>query len=303
MNIGVNNAVELKEISEARNVPFADLLHAYAVEDLIRRIYKSSYAEHFWLLQEDGQNLEEIALNPETRMDFFYIKGSRNVPSDKLVPGQVLSKALVEEMAKDFFFSENKYGVSWLYQIDAGRSSFRLRLTAVYKDMQVPISIRIAEQKEEGQRAVKVEIPTIMNKNKTIFYYSYSPENLISEHIFEIMRKLELIGDMKSYSVVNDILRTQSISGRYILDELSRIAEQEPKVVKPKRMEQIQGYREYAYMRKRWEQYCKNNGKEVEPWSEVLDRVVSFLQPIWKCLCNNEIFFDDWMPELGRYLG
>ena len=117
------------------------------------------------------------------------------------------------------------------------------------------------------------------------------------------MRKLELIGDMKSYSVVNDILRTQPISGRYIIDELYRFAEKEPKVAKTKRMEQIVGYREYTYMRKRWEQYCKNHGKEVEPWAEVIDRIVTFLQPIWTCLCNNEIFFDDWMPELGRYLG
>lgn len=303
MKVGVNTALELKEISMTRGIPFADLLRGYMVEDLVRRLYGSTFSECFWLLQENGLTLKELALHSEARMDFFYIKCAKNIPSDKLIAGQQISKALLEVMAKEVFLPDNKFGVRWIFQIDEGHSSYRIRLMGEYHEMQVPLSIRIVELKEEAARAVKVELPMILKPERTIFYYSYSPENLISEHVFEIMRKLELIGDMKSYGVVNDILRSQSVSGRYILDELTRFAEEEPKVIKLKRMEQIAGYREYAYMRKRWEQYCKKNDKEMEPWCEVLDRVVSFLQPIWTCLCNNEIFFDDWMPELGRYLG
>ena len=29
----------------------------------------------------------------------------------------------------------------------------------------------------------------------------------------------------------------------------------------------------------------------------------SFMKPLWHAVCCDEIFFDDWMPELGRYLG
>lgn len=303
MKVGINTATELKDISMERGVAFADLLHAYVIEDLVRRIYESSYADHFLFLQEKGESLADIALHTEERMDFFYIKSEKQIAPDKLIPGQVLSEKLLQQMASEVFDKANKYSVDWNYQIAEEKEFCRIQLIAQYKEMSVPVNLRITEMKEQGVRSVKQEIPMILKPSKTVFYYSYSPENLIGEHLFEIVRKLELIGDMKSYCVVNDILRTQSVSGRYIMEELQKFAEKEPKVIKPKRMEQLAEYREYTYMRKRWEQYCKSHGKEVEPWMEVIDRLMNFLQPLWNCLCNNEIFFDDWMPELGRFLG
>lgn len=303
MKVGMNEAVELKEISTQRGIAFADLLYAYLVEDLMQRIYGSSFAECFWLLQENGQPLNEGVLHAGERLDFFYIKGNRNLPAEKLVAGQMLSKELLAIMAEEVFEKNYKDVITWDYEIHQTKDYFRLQLTGTYKEMPVPVNLRIVPLEDENARAVKLEMPMLLKPERTISYYSYAPENIVSEHVIEIMRKLELIGDMKSYSVVNDILRTQPISGRYIIDELYRFAEKEPKVAKTKRLEQIVGYREYTYMRKRWEQYCKNHGKEVEPWAEVIDRIVTFLQPIWTCLCNNEIFFDDWMPELGRYLG
>ena len=72
--------------------------------------------------------------------------------------------------------------------------------------------------------------------------------------------------------------------------------------VNEKRLNQLKSYREYGYMRKRWIAACKKQSIEAK-WEDTLDTIVAFLEPIWNALCNNEIFFDDWMPELGRYLG
>ena len=63
MKVGMNEAVELKEISTQRGIAFADFLYAYLVEDLMQRIYGSSFAECFWLLQENGQPLNEGVLH------------------------------------------------------------------------------------------------------------------------------------------------------------------------------------------------------------------------------------------------
>ena len=102
---------------------------------------------------------------------------------------------------------------------------------------------------------------------------------------------------------INDILKKDSISGRHILEEFRSLGEKEPKVVNLKRLEQIEGYRTYAYMEKKWQQYEKRQGRVPEEWSKVLDRVLRFLGPTWKAFCQNEVFFDDWMPELERFLG
>ena len=106
----------------------------------------------------------------------------------------------------------------------------------------------------------------------------------------------------ESQNQASEILSTESISGRYVMEEFEKFSESNPKLISQKRLAQLKGYREYGYMRKRWTAACKKVRKE-KPWEDALDIIVAFLEPVWNALCNNEIFFDDWMPELGRYLG
>ena len=55
-------------------------------------------------------------------------------------------------------------------------------------------------------------------------------------------------------------------------------------------------------MKKRWQQYVRVYKTETESWEEAMDRILTFLGPIWNALCKDEIFLADWMPELKRFL-
>ena len=88
-----------------------------------------------------------------------------------------------------------------------------------------------------------------------------------------------------------------------MLEELSGLSEACPQVRKEFRLTQLAEYESYTYMRKCWEKYVRGHGGETVAWADVLHLVLAFLAPIWRSLCNNEIFFDDWMPELRRFLG
>ena len=142
-----------------------------------------------------------------------------------------------------------------------------------------------------------------MNEKKSYTYFSYTRESILAEDLFEIMRKLELISDMSCYDRVNEILKTQSIGGRYIIEEFKTMSQNEPKVVTLKRLEQVTSYKDYGYMRKKWQQYAKNHRESYDDWEIVMKRMLRFLNPIWTALCEDKIFFDDWMPELERFLG
>ena len=137
----------------------------------------------------------------------------------------------------------------------------------------------------------------------------FSPESRLGEQLFEIMDKLELVSDMKPYGDAYEILKRYSVSGRQIIDNFKVRAKNKPKTVSMHRLEQVYGYRSYAYMKRRWEQYCKRLDTTAEGhmrnagWEETLDLILDFLTPVWSAFCNDEIFYDDWMPELGRFLG
>ena len=170
-------------------------------------------------------------------------------------------------------------------------------------DIDVPFSIKIEWISEENAGIpVGKDIEAMNLFHKNIHINAYSPESILGEQIFEIMEKLELVSDMKPFASAYMILRDNSISGRHIIDIFKLKAQEKPKVVTMRRLEQIKGYRSYAYMKKRWNQYAKRNGIGTG-WEDALDLILGFLEPVWTAFCSNEIFFDDWMPELGRFLG
>ena len=67
-------------------------------------------------------------------------------------------------------------------------------------------------------------------------------------------------------------------------------------------MAEILSYREYPYMKKRWEKHLRKQKKTTPQWEEIMDILEVFLTDIWNSICRDEVFFGDWMPDLGRFL-
>ena len=193
--------------------------------------------------------------------------------------------------------------VEWEYNIGEMGSGAYLLLTGSYKGMKVPITMRIDVAHLNTKSPKKKELKLLFDTNKTCSYYIYSKESILSESLFEIMRKLELISDMETYDTVNEILKSQTVSGRHVLEDFEMMGKKEPKVVSMRRLQQMKSYRDYAYMKKKWQQYEKKHKDEFEEWELLMERLLAFLSPIWTALCEDEVFLDDWMPELGRFLG
>lgn len=302
MKVGVNEAQELKKLAQERNIPFANLLRGYVLEDLMLRIYRSDYQEHLWI--RDDRMLGEAGCRKggEDRLSFYYLESSRPMPEDKPMPGQKLSPQLAEAFAGHILQQQNSAGVQWQSEIHAAAGRISLMLHALYKEMKVPVTMDITALAVENQRPEKRTLDAVAMPKKVLTYWAYSAENQLGQDLFQIMDKLELIGDMGAYYRVYRTLRTQTLSGRYIIEELKMITEQAPQVKNERRLAQLRGYRSYAYMRRRWNQYVKRHSTETVAWEDALDLILTLITPIWECLCHNEIFFDDWMPELGRYI-
>lgn len=299
MKVGTITAIQLKEKSKELQIPFADLLYAFVLEDLLFRISKSSFKEYLWQVESDSSNMDGLEKIKESRLNFYYVESEKKIAPEKLIPGQKLSEALCYAMVKEVLLYDTE--VLWTYELRENKQYTDIVLVAVYCEMQIPFIWRLYPIFIGNNRIKRKMISPILGGD--VFEICVNEDkNQICEYLFEIIDKLELIGDMFCYDQVNELLKTQSISGRHIMEELSAKLESKPKLLHPRRVEQIKGYRDYKYMEKRWEKYKKVHAKE-DSWQEVVDRLVAFFHPIWNALCSDEIFFDDWMPELGRYLG
>lgn len=302
MRLGMDFPREWKLQSEKSGIALPDILYGYVIECLMLRIGRSRFHEFLWLINEEclGEDAYKKAI--KDRLSFFYMESGRKTFGENVKAGHPLSREVVELFAREVL-SDKTDDIAWIYHIEAKDTGYVLHIEASYLDMRVPVVVTIEAAPENAQSPKRKELKLVFVGKKSCPYLSYSKESILAESLFEMLKMLELVGDMECYSVANRILKIHSISGRHILEDMKVLGEKEPKVISMKRLEQMEDYKTYAYMKRKWEQYEKRHGREPEDWDEVTDRILAFLKPTWKALCENEIFFDDWMPGLGRFLG
>lgn len=303
MKVGVCEAQQLKERGEKLGLTLADTLLGYMIEDALLRIYGSPYGEYLWLESREIFGAQAYQKRAEEAIRFLYQPAERAIAPEKLCPGQKLSVALCEEMVREIFAADNAQQISWSGKASETNGIFCLHLTGSYKEMQVPLCLTLHSVEAQNQRPGKREKELTVLGHRKLTYYVYAPENRLSKDLFEIVDKLELVGDMGCYSRVYQVLCREPLSGRYVLEELNALTEACPKVRNKQRLTQLAEYESYAYMRKRWERYTRSHDQRDVAWIDVVHLILNFLTPVWESLCENAIFFDDWMPELGRFLG
>ena len=303
MVIGVCEETPLKKRSEEFGIPFSDLLWGYMIEDMMLRIYNSEYKNILWLETVPILGESAYRAREQKRICFFYQENERPMPPDKLRPGQKLSSPMAEQLMADIFGGENRQEVHWEGRVHEEAGIFFLNLEGTYCHMKVPVTLQLQGGREEKQIPGRREEELVAIPGKKVSYLIYAAEYQVSRELFTMMDRLELVSDMGCYWKVYEILENQSLSGRFVMEELESLTENEPGVKTRKRLDQIAAYRSYAYMRKRWEKYLRNHGKKPVAWEEALNLILSFLEPVWNCLCDDQIIFADWMPELGRFLG
>ena len=300
MKVGINMSPLLKEKSNQLHIPFADLLRGFVIEDFLERVYTSEFSNRFWLINADAVGMESFQARIERPLLFFYAKSERNLDPARLLPGQKLSLDMMMAFTDAFFMKQTD--VYWRVMKEPSPDFMGWQLEGEYFEMRVPLTVRIQEISESAGHPNKQTYVPFMDSSHEFEMYMYASEHQLGEKVYEIISKLELIADMEPYATANQILRSEPVSGRHIIEELTEFTAGSPKMRRIKRMEQLEEYMHYTYMRKRWQQYAKHHGIEEE-WEDVLARILCFLRPIWQALCDNQVFFDDWMPELGRFLG
>lgn len=291
-----------KEKSKESNIPLTDLLYGYAIEDLMSRIQKSSLYDYLWLTNEEALGESAYKRKNKTSLEYIYVTSEKKIFSERKVAGSDFCSELIEVFLKEIF-GDFATDVQWKCEKRESESGVQLFLTCTHMEMSVPVLVEIRKASLSSQKAKEKEVCKILEERTRYKYLSYSKEGILAESLFEIMRKLELISDMEAYDVVNEIIKTQPVSGRHVLEDFKAMGEREPKVVAKKRLEQLASYKNYGYMKKKWQQYARSRKEEADDWEELMERLLNFTGPLWNALCENEIFFDDWMPELGRFLG
>ena len=282
---------DLQEKSEEWKIPFSNLLAGFVLEEFMLRFSASEFNDRLLLRNGYMFGLEQYRKKNILKLDFF-CEPDENIPQ----------KLLQLYLGKGEGSPVRWQGTESLQQMGAC-----LELQGQFEEMKVPVTVGIHFMhlgKIWG--LVEKEIPFLLDETKRIAWKQFPAELVLAKQIFVILRDMELIPDMEIYREVFLILRNENLSGRHVCELLGNMCKAQGLKPDMERMEQILSYREYPYMKKRWEKFCRHSvitGTENLKWEEEMERFGHFLRDMWEAVCKDEVFFGDWMPELERFLG
>lgn len=292
----------LKQKSEELGIPFSNLLAGYVLEELMYLIEDSPFSMFLWLKNSNVFGVEQYRKENLLTLEFGYVTDKPAMLKQDLVPGQELSLKMGYVMLAHILKVEKVPEISWKGRADMKGDVLELEIMGELEEMAVPIHICIAPLSEEGLEPVTREIKLFMQENRTIRYLEYPVEGILAEQLFIILKDMELLPDMRAYDVVYELLNNNPVDARHIRMMLAARCRSASLLPQESRLEEILEYREYAYMRRRWEKYLRHHKKSYPLWEEILDVLEKFLPRIWNSICRDEIVFGDWMPDLKRYL-
>lgn len=310
MKIGVEKSTKIKEKSGQLKISYSLALRYLALEEVLKRIYTSEYRENLYLINPLVVNVESNTVGES--LNFYYIKNKKKAIYGRDNPKKELciqdlefdfSKKMLIRIMKNDKDSPIKWNAEFFYQED----DVQWNLEAVYEQMKIPITLHIRQistmnlKKEYmSYKFYFLDVDAIGSK-KDIDILIYPRERLAIDEMFEILGKLELIDSMNTYYTLNEILKKQSLSGMHLMEYAKSISNEKTKKIQY--VEKLKEYKNYSYMRKRWDKFLHNKKIESDSWEVVMDRIVSFIDPIWNAYCKNSVFVKDWMPGLNRFLG
>jgi len=277
-------------------VPFHNLLSGAILEHVIVRLFESGFSRSVCIRNFDKFRVENYKNEAPLCIELQYFL--REKVSSGIVVGKPISQEVLLVLAYELFPKKESEYLKWKIRfLEKG-----IYALANLENYEIPLEIKLYESKEDDFLPVEDTFEPIFEIGKKIPVKLYPVEKRLADDYLEIIEKLELLGELSAYTDIVDIILTTYISGRKISEYITENCNKRNITLKYERLETIRSYVNNKYMLKKWKSLTRVKMIHDRTWEETLKAVCDFIDPIWKAICNEEIFFDDWMPELGKFM-
>lgn len=284
------NTAALRVKSEELEIPFANVFSGFVVESVLAMGAEASYCNDLWLCNQESFGLDVYKKTSVHDISYQYC-------GDK----ELLT--FVSEYQEDVMRYLGSRGIAVKTEDSRWQGqTLTLRFQGEMEEKYIPFSVKFAKVDRSIGFPVEKHIRLFMENNKSLLVYLSPVEQILAEHFAYILRDLELLNEMEHYLFAYDILKTYPVEGRKIKNCLELLCDEWhiPKTEKPFRI--WSGYKDYAYMKKKWKVLLRRSKRKEPRWEEMFSLLEQFLTPIWEAVYQGEIFFSDWMPEIQRFL-
>ena len=289
-NMAASVKARLKNISEEENINFNQILLLYFQERLLYRISISSYKNKFFL--KGGLlilSMTEFKTRPTKDMDFL-ARGVSNDINDiedlfrricdiKVNDGVTFaSDTIVTERITE---GAEYQGVRIKVKSFLGNARRMLQLDIGFSDIIVP-------------KPQIMDYPVFLEDQKSPKIKTYSLESVIAEK-FEAMLRLSTINSrMKDFYDIYIISEIKDFDGRVLQEAIFSTLQKRGTPLEANPAVFTEKFIDDKTRLRRWEGYLKRIGKDLIVFSRVMERINTFLHPIYTSIIREEEFFKMW---------
>ena len=295
-DIAASVLARLRNKAKAAGISYQQCLQLFMQEEFLRKLSKSGYEDT--LILKGGLFIYTLT-NFESRatvdIDFLLRSVSNSLEEVQALIMKILAMPTgndyIEMTAKGFekISPQRKYhGIS-------------TQIIGKIKNVRVPFNVDIgvgdvivpcAEERRIHTQLPDFESPVIM---------TYSLESTIAEKFDAILQRFELTVRMKDFYDIYYLARTFDFDGARLQTAISRTLERRGTPYEKDSFKRILTLAEDVDMQKRWKFFLKTIKDDTLEFSEVINEIQTFLEPIFEYLVKGKSNDYNWECRSNRW--
>ena len=295
-DVAASVLARLKNKAKEKGISYQQCLQLFFQEEFLRKLSASRYRDNFVL---KGGLFIYTLTNFESRatvdVDFLI----RGISNDMRLMDEIIAEILSVKTGNDFVTFEAKPTESIAeHRKYHGVST---QITGHIKNVRVPFNVDVGVGDVIIPSAESRTIKTQLDDFPSPKVMTYSLESTIAEKFDAILQRFELTSRMKDFYDIYYLSQTFDFEGQKMLAAIKETLSTRGTEYNANSFDRVKELVNDDDMQTKWRSFLKTLHNADVPFSQVMDAIVKFLEPVWDRILNETEFDKKWDLMTGAW--
>ena len=286
----------LKNKAKTEGISFQQLLNLFFQEEFIRRLAQSDYRER--LILKGGfllYSISDFTTRPTVDADYL-LKNHSNEPDSV----EELVRSIIDQKSDDKLMDIEIRSVEPIHELKEYHG-IRVNLIGHMGKTRTPFSIDFGVGDTIVPAPLARTLPVLLNGFEKPTILTYSFESIISEKFDAIVRFMESSGRMKDFYDIYYLVTTFDFEGRKVQEEIYETFTKRGTPIEKDSVQIIGRLISNEAVMNRWSIFCQKVLKFELNLNEVIQLIISFLDPPFQAMIIDDEFMKTWNSAKRQY--
>lgn len=279
----------LKNKAKAGGISYQQCLQLFFQEEFLRKLSASKYKDN--LILKGGLFIYTLT-NFESRATIDVDFMLRGLSNDMVRMDEIIAEILAVPTGNDFI----TFKALPTEPIAANRKyhGVSTQITGYIKNVRVPLSVDIGVGDIIVPGAKARTIKTQLEGFDAPEIMTYSVESTIAEKLDAILQRFELTGRMKDFYDIYYLSQTFNFDGLKLQTAIAETLRNRGTDYSADSFHRITALVNDENMQVRWRHFLRTLHNPDIPFSQVMDGIAAFIEPVWDAFIKGNKFQKQW---------